>query len=124
MSQHQRVHARFACDLPVSVHAERHKLALARFTNIGVGGASLDCETALEKGGAYDFWFTWVKEKLRIAGRIAWRADLKEPKITRYGVMFDELTTKQMSIMRIVIDNLRQQQWPHKDPTLGNYWGV
>ena len=118
----RRVHARFACELPVTVWTADAKTELAQgiCLNIGMGGALFSCAAALQKGSPYLLRFGQSRKTFDLPGRVT--HEQKKP--GTFGFSF-ELNAKQTDKMRLVLDKVRAGRPDDKiGEKLQTYWGV
>ncbi|HAM34892.1 MAG TPA: hypothetical protein DEB40_04825 [Elusimicrobia bacterium] len=122
----RRLHARYPCDVPVTILSflGNARLAEGRLVNLGVGGALLDCARPLEKKVPYLLRFPANISSLSLPGRVVWIAprNPQNPQFHRYGVQFN-LTSSQERILRALVERLRRAlEQPEQPDFLRDYW--
>jgi hypothetical protein len=122
----RRTLARFRCNRVIELRRVgwRRKFADARLVDIGMGGASILCDTLISMAESYDLHLSIGKELLDIRGTVCWikQPPKDKPPTPKYGLKF-QLSAAQESSMKIIIDKLRTEQWPDQDEwKFKNYW--
>jgi Tfp pilus assembly protein PilZ len=122
----RRVHARYPCDVPVEVFSpvSAKKLADGRLLDLSMGGGSLETVLRLQKGVLYELRLDWLGQPMKLPARVAWVAPVAaKATARRFGMSFN-LTTAQESVLKLIVDRLRTEQFPQDRGIARDYWSV
>ncbi len=124
----KRAHARFPCDLPVTVFTGPTggmKLGAARVLDLSLSGCYVVFQAELKIGGAYRLRCEWGGEFLDMPGRVVREGPRspKDPKARHFGMVFTLSRDQEKVLLRVIDQVRRTPEKPGEDHFLRNYWG-
>jgi hypothetical protein len=124
----KRAHARFPCDLPVTVFTGPTggiKIASARLKDLSISGGYVELAGELKLGGAYRLRCEHAGEFLDMPGRVVREGarSAKDPKARHFGMVFTLSRDQEKALMRLIDQVRRGGEKPGEDRFLRGYWG-
>ncbi len=124
----KRAHARFPCDLPVSVFTGPTggiKLGMAKLSDLSLSGCYLLFAGDLKVGGAYRLRCEWAGEYLDMPGRVVREGPrvAKDPKARGYGIVLTLSRDQEKALLKLIDHVRRAPEKPGEDRFLRSYWG-
>lgn len=123
----KRAHARFPCDLPVTVFTGPTggiKLGPARVLDLSLSGCYLLFGGELKNGGAYRLRCESQGEYLDLPGRVVREGPRapKDPRARHFGLVFTLTRDQEKALMRLIDHVRRGPDKPGEDRFLRDYW--
>lgn len=124
----KRAHARFPCDLQVTVFSGPTggvQLGTARLLDLSLSGGYLLFAGDLKVGGAYRLRCSFDGAWLDMPGRIVREGPRapKDPKARHFGMIFTLSRDQEKLLLRLIDQVRRAPEKPGEDRFLRNYWG-
>lgn len=124
----KRAHARFSCDLPVTVFTGPTgglKLGTARVLDLSLSGCYLTLAGELKLGGAYRLRCERNGDYLDMPGRVVREGPRspKDPKARSFGMVFTLSRDQEKALLRVINDVRRAPEKPGEDHFMRGYWG-
>lgn len=124
----KRAHARFPCDLAVSVFSGPTggvQLGPGRLIDLSLSGGYLRFAGELKLGGAYRLRCAFGPDWVDLPGRVVREGPraAKDPKTRHFGVVFTLSRDQEKLLLRLIDQLRRAPEKPGEDRFLRNYWG-